>query len=149
MKKGIFTGSFDPFTIGHLDIVKRALPLFDELTICIGFNELKLYDEPVETRMEKIRRVMRDEPKVKVDSWSGLTVDYCTSHDIHYIIKGVRSVKDFEYERDQAEMNRHLSGVETLFLFSDPRYSAVSSSLVKLLKSYGRDVTEFLPPVSD
>lgn len=149
MKKGIFTGSFDPFTVGHLDIVKRALPLFDELTICIGFNEQKHYDEPVETRMEKIRRVMRDEPKVKVDSWSGLTVDYCTSHDIHYIIKGVRSVKDFEYERDQAEMNRHLSGVETLFLFSDPRYSAVSSSLVKLLKSYGRDVTEFLPPVSD
>lgn len=149
MKKGIFTGSFDPFTVGHLDIVKRALPLFDELTICIGFNEQKHYDEPVETRMEKIRKVMRDEPKVKVDSWSGLTVDYCTSHDIHYIIKGVRSVKDFEYERDQAEMNRHLSGVETLFLFSDPRYSAVSSSLVKLLKSYGRDVTEFLPPVSD
>ncbi|MDD7069419.1 MAG: pantetheine-phosphate adenylyltransferase [Prevotella sp.] len=149
MKKGIFTGSFDPFTIGHLDIVKRALPLFDELTICIGFNELKHYDEPVEERMEKIRKVMQNEPKVKVDSWSGLTVDYCTRHDIHYIIKGVRSVKDFEYERDQAEMNRHLSGVETIFLFSDPRYSAVSSSLVKLLKSYGRDVSEFLPPVTD
>ena len=100
-------------------------------------------------KMPKIRKVMQNEPKVKVDAWSGLTVDYCTRHDIHYIIKGVRSVKDFEYERDQAEMNRHLSGVETLFLFSDPRYSAVSSSLVKLLKSYGRDVSEFLPPVTE
>lgn len=145
MKKGVFTGSFDPFTIGHLDIVKRALPLFDELTICIGYNEAKTYDQAVEERMKKIEEIFKDEPRIKVDSWSKLTVDYCKDQGIDYIIKGVRSVKDFEYERDQAEMNRHLSGVETLLICADPKYSAVSSSLVKLLKSYGRDVAEFLP----
>lgn len=167
MRKGIFTGSFDPFTIGHKDIVDRALPLFDELTILIGINETKHYDQPVAERIADISRIYANEPRIKVDSWSGLTVDYCSQHDIHFIVKGVRSVKDFEYERDQAEMNRHLSlqnienprkdlgnpsndignpnGIETILLYSDPRLSAVSSSLVKLLKSYGRDVTEFLP----
>lgn len=145
MKKGVFTGSFDPFTIGHLDIVKRALPLFDELTICVGYNEAKKCEQSVEERVEHIAKVFADDPRVKVDAWDGLTVDYCTKNDIPFIVKGVRSVKDFEYERDQAEMNRHLSGVETILLYSDPRYSAVSSSLVKLLKSYGRDVSEFIP----
>lgn len=145
MKKGIFTGSFDPFTIGHKDIADRALPMFDELTILIGYNEQKHYDQTVEERLKTIRRIYSDEPRVKVDSWDGLTVDYCTAHDIHFIVKGIRSVKDFEYERDQAEMNRHLSGVETICLYSDPLYGAVSSSLVKVLKSYGRDVEEFLP----
>lgn len=145
MRRGVFTGSFDPFTIGHKDIVDRALPLFDELVVCVGYNEAKQSEATVEERMARIREVYKDEPRVRVDSWNGLTVDYCTAHDILYIIKGVRSVKDFEYERDQAEMNRHLSGVETLLLYSDPRYSAVSSSLVKLLKGYGRDVSEFLP----
>lgn len=145
MRKGIFTGSFDPFTIGHKDIVDRVLPLFDELTICIGYNEQKQYASEPKERMAEIERIYADEPRVRVDMWGGLTVDYCSAHDIHYIIKGVRSVKDFEYERDQAEMNRHMTGVETVLLYADPKYSAVSSSLVKVLKSYGRDVSEFLP----
>lgn len=148
-KKGIFPGSFDPFTIGHLDIAKRALPLFDELTICVGYNETKQCEQTVEERMENIRQIFANEPRVKVDAWNGLTVDYCTDHDITCIVKGVRSVKDFEYERDQADMNRHLSGVETILLYSDPKYSAVSSSLIKVLKSYGRDVKEFLPDIDD
>ena len=145
MNKAIFTGSFDPFTIGHLDIVRRALPLFDELTICVGCNETKTYRETVEQRMERIRQALGGDPRIKVTSWNGLTVDYCTKHSIPYIIKGIRSMKDYEYEREQAEMNRHLSGVETLFLFADPQYSAVSSSVIKLLESHGRDVSEFLP----
>lgn len=145
MKKGCFIGSFDPFTIGHKDIVDRALGLFDELTICVGFNENKHCEQTVAERMVNIRDIYGGEPRVKVDCWGGLAVDYCTENDIKYIVKGVRSVKDFEYERDQAEMNRHMTGVETILLYSDPRYSAVSSSLVKLLKSYGRDVSEFLP----
>lgn len=145
MKKGIFTGSFDPFTVGHKDIADRALDLFDELTICIGYNETKHYEQTLEERKASIEQVYANEPRVKVDVWNGLTVDYCAAHGIKYIVKGVRSVKDFEYERDQAEMNKHLSGVETVLFYSDPRYSAVSSSLVKLLKSYGRDVSEFIP----
>lgn len=145
MKKGIFTGTFDPFTIGHKDIVDRALDLFDELTICICYNETKHFEQTTEERRATIERIYAAEPRVKVDVWDGLTVDYCTAHDIRYIVKGVRSVKDFEYERDQAEMNKHLSAVETVLFYSDPRLSAVSSSLVKLLKSYGRDVSEFLP----
>lgn len=145
MKKGIFTGTFDPFTIGHKDIVDRALGLFDELTVCIAHNEAKHFEQTTEERKAAIERIYDGEPRVKVDVWDGLTVDYCTRHDIHYIIKGVRNTRDFEYERDQAEMNRHLSGVETVLLYSDPNLSAVSSSLVKVLKGYGRDVSEFLP----
>lgn len=144
-KKGVFTGTFDPFTVGHLDIVKRALPLFDELTVCIAHNETKHFEHTVEERLANIRRIFADEPRIKVDSWDGLTADYCRTNDIPYIIKGVRNARDFEYERDQADMNRHLTGVETILLYSDPALSAVSSSLVKLLKGYGRDVTEFLP----
>lgn len=145
IKKGVFTGTFDPFTVGHLDIVRRALPLFDELTICIAHNETKHFEHTVDERKANIQRIFADEPRVKVDSWDGLTADYCHQKQIPYIIKGVRNARDFEYERDQADMNRHLTGVETVLLYSDPSLSAVSSSLVKLLKGYGRDVSEFLP----
>lgn len=142
---GAFTGTFDPFTVGHKDIVDRALPLFDELVICIAHNEKKQFEHTVEERMAEIRRLYKDEPRVKVDVWDGLTADYCQQKGIHYIIKGVRNTRDFEYERDQAEMNRHMTGVETILFYCDPTLSAVSSSMVKVLKSYGRDVSEFLP----
>lgn len=142
---GVFPGSFDPFTIGHKDIAERAMPLFDELIILVGYNEAKHYEQTTEQRAENIRRIFADEPRVKVDSWNGLTIDYCSAHDAHYIIKGVRSVKDFEYERDQAYLNRHYTEVETLLLYCDPRYSAVSSSMIKVIKAKGKDVSEFLP----
>lgn len=144
-RKGVFTGTFDPFTIGHKDIVVRAVGLFDQLTICICHNEAKHFQQTTQQRKECIERIFANDSRITVDVWDGLTVDYCKLHDINYIVKGVRNTRDFEYERDQAEMNRHLSGVETILLYSDPSLAAVSSSLVKVLESYGRDVSEFLP----
>ena len=142
---GIFTGSFDPYTIGHDDILRRALPLFDHIVIGIGVNERKSYMQSAEKRMKTIKAIYADEPKVEVKTYNDLTIDFARRENASYIIKGVRSVKDFEYERDQADINRQLSGVETLLLYADPRYSAVSSSMVRELIHFGQDVSRFLP----
>ncbi|MDD6862239.1 MAG: pantetheine-phosphate adenylyltransferase [Prevotella sp.] len=142
---GIFTGSFDPYTIGHDDILRRALPLFDHIVIGIGVNERKSYMQSAEERMKTIKAIYADEPKVEVKTYNDLTIDFARRENASYIIKGVRSVKDFEYERDQADINRQLSGVETLLLYADPRYSAVSSSMVRELIHFGQDVSRFLP----
>ena len=142
---GIFTGSFDPYTVGHDDILRRALPLFDRIVIGIGVNERKSYMQSAEERMKTIKAIYADEPKVEVKTYNDLTIDFARRENASYIIKGVRSVKDFEYERDQADINRQLSGVETLLLYADPRYSAVSSSMVRELIHFGQDVSRFLP----
>ena len=146
---GIFTGSFDPFTIGHDDIVRRALPLFSRIVIGVGVNERKQYMLSAEERCAAIRRIYEGEEKIEVKAYSDLTVDFARREGAAYIIKGVRSVKDFEYEREQADINRQLSGVETLLLYSDPRYSSVSSSMVRELIHFGQDVSRYLPPVKD
>ena len=142
---GIFTGSFDPYTIGHDDILRRALPLFDHIVIGIGVNERKSYMQSAEERMKTIKAIYANEPKVEVKTYNDLTIDFARRENASYIIKGVRSVKDFEYERDQADINRQLSGIETLLLYADPRYSAVSSSMVRELIHFGQDVSRFLP----
>lgn len=142
---GIFTGSFDPYTIGHDDILRRALPLFDHIVIGIGVNERKSYMQSAEERMKTIKAIYADEPKVEVKTYNDLTIDFARRENASYIIKGVRSVKDFEYERDQADINRQLSGIETLLLYADPKYSAVSSSMVRELIHFGQDVSRFLP----
>ena len=142
---GIFTGSFDPFTVGHDDIVRRALQLFDRIVIGIGVNERKQYMLTAEKRKAQISRLYAAEPKIEVKTYNDLTIDFARRENASFIIKGVRSAKDFEYEREQADINRQLSGVETLLLYSNPKYSAVSSSLVRELIHFGRDVTEFLP----
>ena len=142
---GIFTGSFDPYTIGHDDILRRALPLFDHIVIGIGVNERKSYMQSAEERMKTIKAIYADEPKVEVKTYNDLTIDFARRENASYIIKGVRSVKDFDYERDQADINRQLSGIETLLLYADPRYSAVSSSMVRELIHFGQDVSRFLP----
>ena len=137
----IFTGSFDPFTIGHDDIVRRALPLFSRIVIGGGFNERKQYMHRAEERGAAISCIYEGEAKIEVKAYSDLTVDFARREGAAYIIKGVRSVKDFEYEREQADINRQLSGVETLLLYSDPRYSSVSSSMVRELVHFGQDVS--------
>ena len=141
----IFTGSFDPFTIGHYDIVRRALPLFSRIVIGVGVNERKQYMQSAEQRCATIARIYADEPKIEVKSYSDLTVDFARREGAAYIIKGVRSVKDFEYEREQADINRQLSGIDTLLLYSDPRYSSISSSMVRELIHFGQDVSRYLP----
>ncbi|MGM9734226.1 MAG: pantetheine-phosphate adenylyltransferase [Prevotella sp.] len=141
----IFTGSFDPFTIGHFDIVSRALPIFSRIVIGVGVNERKQYMQSAEQRCAAIERIYADEPKIEVKSYTDLTVDFARREGAIYIIKGVRSVKDFEYEREQADINRQLSGIDTLLLYSDPRYSSISSSMVRELIHFGQDVSRYLP----
>lgn len=145
MNKGLFVGSFDPFTIGHDSIVRRALPLFDHIIIGVGVNERKKYMLSAEERVKRIKRLYADEPKIEVKAYSDLTIDFARREQATYIIKGVRSVKDFEYEREQADVNRLLSGVETIFLYAEPQLSSISSTMVRELQHFGRDISEFLP----
>lgn len=145
MTTGIFTGSFDPFTTGHDDIVRRSLPLFDRIVIGIGINERKQYMLTLDERIKAISDLYADEPKIEVKAYSDLTVDFAKRENATYIIKGIRSMKDFEYEREQADINRMIGGVETLLLFAAPQLSSVSSSMVRELIHFGRDVSEFLP----
>ena len=145
MNKGLFVGSFDPFTIGHDSIVRRALPLFDHIIIGVGVNERKKYMLDAEERVRRIKRLYADNPKIEVKAYSDLTIDFARREQATYIIQGVRSVKDFEYEREQADVNRLLSGVETIFLYAEPQLSSISSTMVRELQHFGRDISEFLP----
>ena len=138
-------GSFDPFTIGHLSIVRRALPLFDKLVIGVGVNERKTYLHTTEERIAAISRLFDDEPAVEVHSYSGLTVDFAHSVEAGFIVKGVRSMKDFEYEREQADINREIGGVETVLLFAEPQLAHISSSMVRELTHFGKDPAPYLP----
>jgi len=145
MRTGIFVGSFDPYTTGHHDIVRRAMPLFDRIVIGVGVNERKHYMHSAGERVRAISRLYAGEPAIEVRQYSDLTVDFAGREGAQFIIKGVRSMKDFEYERGQAEINRLLSGMETIILFADPRYASVSSSVVRELIHFGKDVSAFIP----
>ena len=145
MKTGIFVGSFDPFTIGHDSIVRRALPLFDKIVIGIGANSPKKHLFSDEERLASIHEIYADEPKVSVKIFDDLTVSFAKREQADFIIKGIRSVKDFEYEREQADFNRKLTGIETVLLFSEPQLASVSSSMVRELILFGVDVSEFIP----
>ena len=169
MKIGIFTGTFDPFTIGHQNIAERALPMFDKLVIAVAMSKLKHANEEIEKRVEDIKAVfpkrVEDIRKVfpkecaelvdagdaskgfrlEVVSYDDLTIDLAHRLGAKFLVRGVRSAKDFEYEREQADINKQLGGVETILLFSDPRYSSISSTLVRELRFFGREVDEFLP----
>lgn len=138
-------GSFDPFTVGHAAIVKRALPLFDRLVIGIGVNERKKCMFSAEERTEAIKRLYISEPRVKVVEYDDLTIDLARREGATHIVKGIRSVKDFEYEREQADINLRIGGIDTLLLYSEPQYESVSSSLVRELMHFGKDVSEFIP----
>lgn len=144
-RTAIFVGSFDPFTIGHDSIVRRSLPLFDRLIIGVGVNIGKRYMLSAEERVDAIRRLYSDEPRISVEQYSGLTVDFADSVGAQFIVKGVRTVKDFEAEREQADINRRLTGIETIVLFALPGMDSVSSSVVRELMHYGRGCSELLP----
>ncbi len=141
----IFPGSFDPFTIGHASIVERGLPLFDEIVIGVGFNANKRSLLSPEERVEAIRNLYANEPRIRVVAYNDLTIDLARREGANYILRGLRSVKDFEYERDIANINHRLAGVETVLLFTEPQFSDISSSVVRELIAFGKDVTDFLP----
>jgi len=145
MKTAIFPGTFNPFTIGHADIVERALTIFDKVVIGVGYNPEK-GDSNIYPRVAHIKEVYEDNPNVVVEAYTDLTVDLAKRHDATAIVKGVRSVKDFEYEREQAEFNKLLGeGLETVLLYSKPEYTALTSTIVRTLQHFGRDVSEYLP----
>ncbi len=145
MKRVVCPGSFDPITYGHLDIVERASSIFDEVVIAVMVNKTKQTLFTVEERIEMTKEVTKKFPNVKVDSWSGLLVDYCKKNDISIIVKGLRAVTDFDYELQMSQINLQLQGVETLFLSTAPAHSFLSSSLVKEIASHGGDVSSYIP----
>lgn len=142
----IFPGSFDPFTIGHHSIVERALPLFDKIVVAVGMNSKKHSFLPEIDRLDAIRGLYANEPRVEVIAYSGLTVEAAEQCGARYILRGVRTVKDFEYEKTLADINRKIAGLETVLLYTLPEYGSISSSIVRELISLGRDVTDLLPP---
>ena len=145
MKRAIFPGTFDPFTIGHASIVRRALTFIDEVVIGIGINDNKNTYFPVEKREQMIRDLYRDEPRVKVQAYDCLTTDFARQMEANLIIRGIRTVKDFEYEETIADINRKLTGIETILLFTEPEMTCISSTTVRELMRYGKDVSRFLP----
>lgn len=145
MKIAIFPGSFDPFTIGHYDIVNRGLQIFDQIIIGIGHNSNKVSTFSIDDRLKAIQKVFVNEPRVKVEIYDGLTIDFAVKHQATSIVRGIRSVQDFEYERNIAEANRQLCGIETVLLYTRPEYAYISSSLVRELYAYNKDITPYLP----
>lgn len=131
MKKGVFPGSFDPFTKGHEVVVRKSLALFDEVIIGVGVNSKKTYLFDLEKRIAHIRSLFKDEPKVKVEQFQTLTVNFCNEIGAEFIIRGLRDSKDFEYEKSIAHMNKEISGIETVFFLTEQKYSAINSSIIR------------------
>lgn len=147
MRIAIFPGSFDPFTIGHASIVRRGLEMFDKIVIGVGYNTNKRSFLTPEERVAAIEKVYASEARVKVVAYDDLTADLARREQARFVLRGIRSVKDFEYERDIAGINHRLSGVETVLLFTEPHYADISSTIVRELLAFGKDVSEFLPQV--
>ena len=144
-KQALFAGSFDPFTIGHYLVVKRALPMFDKITIGIGINSGKKSMFPIEERVKAIEKAFAGEERIEVKVYDCLTMDFAKEIGADVLLRGVRTTKDFEYEREIADINLKLGGIETVLLISEPEYASVSSSVVRELITYGKDVSELLP----
>jgi pantetheine-phosphate adenylyltransferase len=145
MRRAVCPGSFDPVTLGHLDIVERASKIYDEVTVAVLVNKKKSSLFTVEERMALLAEVTAGYGNVKVDSFHGLLVDYCRARDIPVIVKGLRAISDFDYELQMAQMNHGLAGVETMFMTTNPLYSFLSSSRVKEVATYGGDVSALVP----
>ncbi len=145
MRRAVCPGSFDPVTLGHLDIVERASKIYDEVTVAVLVNKKKSSLFTVEERMALLDEVTAVYGNVRVDSFHGLLVDYCRERDIPVIVKGLRAISDFDYELQMAQMNHGLAGVETMFMTTNPLYSFLSSSLVKEVATYGGDVSGLVP----
>jgi pantetheine-phosphate adenylyltransferase len=147
MKKiAVFPGSFDPFTIGHEAIIKRALSLFDEIIVAVGANASKMNFYSLATRKEMINKVFEDEPKVRVDHYEGLTVDFCKKNGAGYLLRGLRTSADFEFERAIGQVNKSMApGIETVFLLTAPEHSYINSTIVRVIIKSGGNASNFVP----
>ena len=144
-KIALFPGSFDPYTIGHHDILMRALPLFDKIVIALGINRNKKPYFPIEERLNSLQELYEGNKKIEIITYNTLTTDLAQTIGAQYIIRGVRNLSDYEYELTIADVNRKLTGIETVLFFSKPELSHVSSSIVRELHSFGKNITEYLP----
>ncbi|WP_299111584.1 pantetheine-phosphate adenylyltransferase [uncultured Winogradskyella sp.] len=145
MKRAIFPGSFDPITLGHYDIIKRSVKLFDEVIVAIGINADKKYMFSLDERQQFIKDAFKDEPKVKVVTYKGLTVDFCKKNNVEFILRGLRNPADFEFEKAIAHTNRDLAPIETVFLLTAASTSYISSSIVRdVIRNHG-DYTKLVP----
>lgn len=145
MKTAIFPGSFDPFTKGHESLLRRGLTLFDKVIIGIGINGCKQMEQSASQRIEALRKLFAHDERIVVEGYADLTVDFAARHQANFILRGVRSVKDYEYEMNIADINRRLTGIETIILFTEPEWAFISSTLVKELKHFGKDITPYIP----
>ena len=147
MKIAVFPGSFDPITTGHVNLIKRSLPLFDKIVVSIGVNSSKKTLFTLEQRMEWLKSVFADEPKIEIANFTGLTVDFCKSIGAGYLIRGLRNSSDFDYEKTISQLNSVLGdGLETFFLISKPGFSHISSTIVREIIKAGGDASAFVPP---
>ena len=145
MKRFVFPGSFDPITLGHQDVILRALPMCDELIVAVGENSEKKYLYSLQERMDFIAKTHGHDPKVRVESFQGLTIDYCKKVAATAIIRGLRNPADFEFEKSIAQMNRRLSGIETVFLLTAADYSYISRSIVREIINHKGDYSSLVP----
>lgn len=146
LKIAVFPGSFDPITVGHVDLVKRALPLFDKIVVAVGVNAQKKYLFSLEQRLEWLKEVFHDEPNVEVGHFENLTADYCQKIGAQYLLRGLRNASDFDYEKTISQLNNIIGeGLETIFLISQPGFSHISSTIVREIIKGGGDASPFLP----
>jgi pantetheine-phosphate adenylyltransferase len=145
MKRAVFPGSFDPITLGHVDIINRALPLFDEIIIAIGVNTAKKYMWTLEERKTFIENAFADLPNIKVKTYEGLTANFCKVEDAQYILRGLRNTTDFNYEQTIAQANDMVNGVDSVFLICSPEYSHISSSIVRDIARNGGNISSLVP----
>jgi pantetheine-phosphate adenylyltransferase len=145
IRRAVCPGSFDPVTNGHLDIIGRAAHLYDEVIVAVFINESKTSMFSVDERRDMLQEATAGYGNVRIDTFHGLVVDYCKTHDVPVIVKGLRAVSDFDYELQMAQMNRGLAGIDTLFMPTNPEYSFLASSLVKEIAKWGGDVTSLVP----
>ena len=147
IKKAVFARSFDPITIGHSDIIQRALPLFDHIVIAIGTNSQKKYYFDLAQRLSFIETAFAHEPSIEIATYTGLTVQFCCQIGANYLLRGLRTAADFEFERTIAQLNKQLApNIETIFWCSLPQYSHISSTIVREVLANGGDISEFVPP---
>lgn len=145
MRKAVFPGSFDPITLGHVDIIERALPLFDEIIVAIGINADKKYMWTLDERKSFLESTFAAEPKIRVETYTGLTADFCKEQNAGYILRGLRNSLDFSYEKSIAQSNAKLAGIESVFIISSPGASHISSTIVRDIARHERDFSGFVP----
>ena len=145
IRRAVFPGSFDPITLGHLDVVNRALPLFDEIIIAIGTNVAKKYMWSLDERMERIEKAFAKKPQIKIMSYTGLTADFCKAQEAQFILRGLRNTSDFTYEQTIAQANEKVNDVDSIFIICSPEYSHISSSIVRDIVRNGGDASSLLP----